>query len=86
MRSKIKKLKLVIDHGGLIRAIYDDALTALMAEADVEIKRASHVEPDSCGGWYADMSPVGGPVMHGFNTRGAALQAEVRFLEKHVIT
>lgn len=87
MRSKRKQLKLVIK-GGQIRAIYDDALTALMADADVGIRRASHVEPDSdgCCEWSADMSPVGGPVMHGFSTRSEALRAEVKYLEKHVIT
>jgi hypothetical protein len=29
------------------------------------IARASHVEPCE-GGWFADMSPVGGPVLTGF--------------------
>lgn len=88
MSRSSKKIKLVIDHGGLIKAIYDDALTALMADAEVDIRRASHVEPDSDGycEWSADMSPVGGPVLRGFGTRSEALKAEVKYLEKHVIT
>ena len=34
------------------------------------------MEPDLDGNWWADMGPVGGPVLGPFGTRGEALQAE----------
>jgi len=83
MSKPSKTLKLVIK-AGRIKAIYDDALTALFSQADVETRRASHVEPEH-GGWYADLSPVSGPTLRGFTTRRTALDAEVKFLRKHVI-
>ena len=86
MSKPSKQLKLVVKNGQ-IKAIYDDALTALMPEAEVTIKRASHVEPHELyGGWYADMRPVDGPVMVGFFTRQQALDAERDYLNRHVIT
>jgi len=48
------------------------------------IARASHVEP-YVGGWSADMSPVGGPVLTGFTKRSQALAAEVAWLEENVL-
>lgn len=86
--SKLNKnLKLIVE-GGTIRAIYDDALTALMRGArKVTIARASHVEPNDSGFclWSADMSPVGGPKLLGFRTRQEALDAEVEWLDRNVI-
>ena len=49
----------------------------------LQITRASHVEPDSDGNWWADMGPVGGPVLGPFGTRGEALQAERGWLLGH---
>ena len=46
----------------------------------LSIARASHVEPDKCGLWWADMEPVSGPVLGPFQTRGQALAAEVAWL------
>lgn len=86
MSKPSKRLKLVVKHGE-ITAIYDDALVALMQDAKVRTKRASHVEPheDGCG-WFADLTPVGGPIMRRFSTRKAALDAEVAYLNDHVLT
>jgi len=83
MSKHSKQLKLVIN-GGRIKAIYDDALVALMKEASAETKRASHVEPDG-NTWYADLTPVGGPLLTGFKTRKAALEAEVQYLKRYVV-
>ena len=83
MSKPSKSIKLVIS-GGTIRAIYDDCLTSLFANADVTTKRATHVEPDGKN-WIADLSPVGGPVSRGFKTRRAALAAERRYLERYVV-
>jgi hypothetical protein len=74
---------LVINHGR-IKAIYDDALTALFPFADVDITRASHVEPDGRQ-WVADLRPVHGPILRGFRTRQDALDAEVRYLKDYVV-
>ncbi len=49
----------------------------------IDNTRASHVEP-CAGGWSADMSPVGGPVLTGFTKRSQALAAEVAWLEENV--
>ena len=41
-------------------------------------RRASHVEPDADGRWWADLSPVAGPRLGPFEVRSAALDAEPR--------
>jgi len=80
-----KQIELVIKNGQ-IKSIYDDELTVLCALGDVRIKRASHVEPSASGcGWYADLRPVNGPILRGFTTRKAALDAEVKYLKEHVV-
>ena len=49
------------------------------------IRRASHVEPDPSGQWWADLSPSGGPNLGPFPTRSAALGAETVWLTQHVL-
>lgn len=84
MSKQNKLLKLVVKNGSIL-AIYDDSLVAMFGEAErVTTRRASHVEPDG-EGWSADLSPVGGPILNGFTTRKAALDAEVRYLDQHVV-
>ena len=78
-------MELVITAGGLIRCIYDEALD-LAALGAVEIRRASAVEPDKHGDWWADLSPVEGPRLGPFRRRSAALAAEVDWLRKHVLS
>jgi hypothetical protein len=52
----------------------------------VDIRRASHVEPiaDNPGKWGADLAPVGGPFLGPFDTRTAALAAEVAWLDNEL--
>ena len=50
---------------------------------DLAIRRASHVEPDAAGRWWADLAPVGGPRLGPFDRRSEALAAELRWLERH---
>ncbi|MCI0640167.1 MAG: hypothetical protein L0Y70_13925 [Gemmataceae bacterium] len=45
------------------------------------VERASHVEPDPVGHWWADLAPVGGPLLGPFDRRSEALQAESTWLE-----
>ena len=52
-------MQLVITPGGAVRAIYSEVID-LAALGSPAISRASHVEPDQQGRWWADMSPVGG--------------------------
>jgi hypothetical protein len=57
------------------RCIYDEALD-LREIGALKITRASHVEPDAEGYWWADMGPSGGPVLGPFMSRTEALGAE----------
>lgn len=70
----------VTPQGGL-HFVYDDELVPLLDLGASSIRRASHVEP-APGGWTADLSPVGGPVLGPFILRAQALAAERRWLEE----
>ena len=73
------EMELVVDAGGDVRCIYDEALD-LREIGSLQITRASHVEPDRDGFWWADMGPVGGPVLGPFKNRTEALGAEREWL------
>ena len=77
-------MELVIDAGGSVRCIYDEALD-LREIGRLAITRASHVEPDAEGYWWADMGPVAGPVLGPYGSRSDALEAEREWLaEKYI--
>lgn len=78
-------MQLVISPGGVVRCIYSEDFH-LAALGNPAISRASFVEPDQHGGWQADLSPVGGPVLTGFALRSDALAAEQAWLEAHWLT
>jgi hypothetical protein len=69
------EMELVVDAGGHVRCIYDEALD-LREIGKLQITRASHVEPDRDGFWWADMGPVDGPVLGPYGSRSEALDAE----------
>jgi hypothetical protein len=69
------EMELVVDAGGSVRCIYDEALD-LRKLGKLQITRASHVEPDAAGYWWADMGPSGGPVLGPYGSRSDALRAE----------
>ena len=73
--SEPTEMELVIDAGGSIRCIYGEELD-LRALGKLQITRASHVEPDRDGFWWADMGPSGGPVLGPYGSRSEALGAE----------
>ena len=73
-------MQLVIDSGGVVRCIYSEAID-LAALGSPAISRASHVEPDQQGRWWADMGPVGGGVLGPFSNRSEALAAEQAWLK-----
>jgi hypothetical protein len=67
--------QLVVAHDGSVNCIYDEALD-LRTLGRLTIKRASHVEPDINGSWWADMAPSRGPCLGPFGARSEALAAE----------
>jgi hypothetical protein len=73
-------MDLVIDAHGGIKCVYGEAIP-LQELGDMAIRRASHVEPDSQGRWWADLAPVGGPSLGPFDRRSQALDAEIAWLE-----
>ena len=69
------EMELLVDADGVARCIYDEALN-LREIGTLQITRASHVEPDAAGYWWADMVPSGGPMPGPFRSRSEALGAE----------
>jgi len=70
-----EEMELVVGADGGVKCIYDETLD-LRELGRLTITRASHVEPDSDGNWWADMGPSGGPVLGPFGSRSEALAAE----------
>ena len=78
-------MELVIDSRGNVRCVYSEVID-LAALGKVSICRASHVEPDADGGWWADLAPVNGPRLGPFGRRTEALACEARWLAAHWLT
>jgi hypothetical protein len=76
------EMELVVDAVGDVRCVYGEELD-LREIGKLQITRASHVEPDRDGCWWADMGPVEGPVLGPFKTRTEALGAERGWLAIH---
>lgn len=75
---------LMIHPGGDVRCLYGEAVD-LPALGQLTIHRASQVEPDSQGRWWADLWPVQGPCLGPFDHRSQALEAEQSWLENNVL-
>ena len=69
------EMELVVGVDGVARCIYDEALD-LREIGRLSITRASHVEPDPSGDWWADMGASGGPMLGPYGSRTEALAAE----------
>jgi hypothetical protein len=67
-------MQLVINNSGKIRCVYGEAVD-LSTLGCLDIRRASHVEPNDNGQWLADLGPVAGPILGPFGTRSEALAA-----------
>jgi hypothetical protein len=78
-------MQLVVTPSGSLRCLYNEAIE-LSAFGPVSITRASHVEPDKSGQWFADLALVGGPRLGPFNRRSDALDAEHIWLEANWLT
>ena len=79
------EMELVVGADGVARCIYDKALD-LRQLGKLQITRASHVEPDAEGYWWADMGPSGGPVLGPYGSRSEALGAEREWLMRGRLT
>ena len=77
-------MQLIIGPSGTIRCIYDEAID-LRSLGSLVIERASHVEPDAEGRWWADLQPSHGPLLGPFTFRSEALHAEKVWLETHIL-
>ena len=77
--TSVMEMDLVVSADGVARCIYDEALD-LREIGKLQITRASHVEPDRDGFWWADMGPSGGPVLGPYGSRSEALGAERAWL------
>ena len=75
-------MDLVIDPAGRVRCLYGEAID-LSALGPLSVRRASHVEPDVDGRWWADLRPVNGPRLGPFDRRSQALAAEGLWLQAH---
>lgn len=70
----------VIDPTGTVTTLYTE-LFNLAALGTQNIARASHVEPDADGHWFAQI--FDGPTLGPFARRSEALAAEVAWLTEH---
>ena len=77
-------MQLLIDGQGQVRCLYGELIDLRLLGA-ASIRRASHVEPDEAGRWWADLAPVGGPKLGPFPRRSEALQAEVAWLDQFLL-
>lgn len=77
-------MQLVIMPGGVVLCIYSEEID-LNALGNPVITRASHVEPDQQGRWWADLSPVAGPRLGPYGLRSEALAAETAWLEANFL-
>lgn len=77
-------MQMVIDAQGQIRCLYTEAFD-LAAIGPLVIRRASQVEPDASGQWWADLSSVNGPCLGPYRHRSQALVAEQAWLEANVL-
>lgn len=70
----------IIQPNGDITTLYQEVLN-LAALGDQQIERASQVEPDAQGRWWAQI--LDGPLLGPFSLRSEALAAEVDWLITH---
>ena len=73
-------MDLFISHDGSVSAIYSEAID-LQSLGRATITRASHVEPNEAGWWFAQI--IDGPQLGPFAKRSEALAAEVDWLTRY---
>jgi hypothetical protein len=75
-------MMLIVTPTGEVRCLYGEAID-LSTLGSLNVQRASNLEPDASGRWWADLSPVAGPILGPFIFRSAALAAEQAWLEQN---
>lgn len=78
-------MELLIDRRGGVQCLYGETID-LAVLGPLAIRRASHLEPDVRGQWWADLAPVCGPVLGPFASRTAGLAAEGQWLHEALET
>ena len=73
-------MDLFVSPNGSIAAIYTEAIN-LQALGRPTITRASHVEPNEIGQWFAQI--IDGPQLGPFEKRSEALAAEIDWLTRN---
>jgi hypothetical protein len=76
-------MTLLVDARGRVLCLYAEAID-LHTLGVLAIRRASHVEPDAAGRWWADLVPLKGPRLGPFARRSEALQAEYTWIEAYL--
>ena len=77
-------MQLIVQPGGDVCCLYGEGID-LSALGRLTIQRASHVEPDQSGQWWADLALSNGPRLGPFPKRSEALQAESDWLHQHLL-
>lgn len=73
--------ELIIGLGGTVRTIYSE-LVDPHAIGDPKFSRASTVEPDENGLWWADLAMSNGPRLGPYSRRSRAVEAEIAWLKE----
>ncbi len=73
-------MQLIVDRAGQVVCLYSEEID-LACLGQLNITRASHVEPDDDGKWWANLAPVEGPALGPYQLRSEALEAEREWLE-----
>ena len=76
-------MTVIIDPAGHVRCLYAEVID-LRSLGPLRIARASRIEPDGQGNWWADLSPVAGPVLGPFGLRSEAFAAERDWLDDNL--
>jgi hypothetical protein len=80
--------RIVIRPDGTVVHIQADSITRItMGLGKVQITRASSVEPDEHGNWFADCAPIGGPRLGPFppDARDVCLAAEATWIRNNYL-
>ena len=75
-------MNILVGPGGSVHCVYGEGIE-LSALGDLHIRRASSIEPDDAGHWWADLAPVSGPRLGPFARGSDGLAAESAWLERH---
>ena len=75
-------MQIIVMPDGQVRCVYSEEIDIAVL-GNPTIIRASTVEPDPHGQWWADLSPVGGPMRGPFTHRSEAIVAERQWLALH---